>query len=202
MQLGIGECIALRVIETVSRIFCHCEGRVQVASCAKDHYIGYGGPTHGHFLVAVRRVCPIRVQATTRFSWRLTTQTTLTLFHPNKSKQWKPAATLNGRPYVPGAVPHSPSYREVEFEGLLRSNGSSTKVISLNRSPERERPPVPVTSPSVLATPGHEPAGTPKIKVTSPVPKPTFLTPLRTDSPSPHANGQATPREDSGSPLP
>ena len=84
MQLGIGECIALRVIETVSRIFCHREGRVQVASCAKDHYIGYGGPTHGHFPVAVRRVCPIRVQATARFSWRHTTQTTLTLFHPQQ----------------------------------------------------------------------------------------------------------------------
>ncbi|KAG2356573.1 hypothetical protein BDR07DRAFT_1300167 [Suillus spraguei] len=50
---------------------------------------------------------------------------------PNsKSRAWKPAATLNGRPYVVGHVPKSPSYREVEFEGLLRSNGS--KVLSLD----------------------------------------------------------------------
>ncbi|KAG6336201.1 hypothetical protein ID866_2878 [Astraeus odoratus] len=48
-----------------------------------------------------------------------------------KSKQWKPAATLNGRPYVVGHVPKSPSYREVEFEGLLRSNGS--KILTLSK---------------------------------------------------------------------
>ncbi|CDO71773.1 hypothetical protein BN946_scf184923.g3 [Trametes cinnabarina] len=81
-----------------------------------------------------------------------------------KSKQWKPATTLNGRPYVVGHVPHSPSYREVEFEGLLRSNGSATKVISLNRSQEGERPAAPLTSPSVVATPGHELAVNPLAK--------------------------------------
>ncbi|KAI0067395.1 hypothetical protein BV25DRAFT_1819719 [Artomyces pyxidatus] len=55
-------------------------------------------------------------------------------FSPNKAKQWKPAATLNGRPYVVGHVPKSPTYREVEFEGLLRSNQSATKIISFDRS--------------------------------------------------------------------
>ncbi|KAF8646242.1 hypothetical protein AX16_007312 [Volvariella volvacea WC 439] len=49
-----------------------------------------------------------------------------------KSKQWKQAATLNGRPYVVGYVPRSPSYREVEFEGLLRG-GTGTKIISLDK---------------------------------------------------------------------
>ncbi|KAF8621948.1 hypothetical protein AX15_007381 [Amanita polypyramis BW_CC] len=52
------------------------------------------------------------------------------LFLSPKSKQWKPAATLNGKPYVVGHVPRSPSYREVEFEGLLHGD-STTKVISL-----------------------------------------------------------------------
>ena len=52
------------------------------------------------------------------------------LFSSTKGKQWKPASTLNGRPYVVGHVPHIPSYREVEFEGLLRAK-SDTKVISL-----------------------------------------------------------------------
>ncbi|KIO02487.1 hypothetical protein M404DRAFT_956908 [Pisolithus tinctorius Marx 270] len=60
-----------------------------------------------------------------------------------KSKQWKPAPTLNGRPYVVGHVPKSPSYREVEFEGLLRSNGS--KVLTLSK-------PVPPAA-SLLAPP-------------------------------------------------
>ncbi|TFK46303.1 hypothetical protein OE88DRAFT_1667926 [Heliocybe sulcata] len=55
------------------------------------------------------------------------------LFSPSsKSKQWKPAATLNGRPYVIGHVPKSPTVREVEFEGLLRGNASLTKIVSLD----------------------------------------------------------------------
>ena len=53
-------------------------------------------------------------------------------FSPGK-KQWKQAATLNGRPYVVGHVPHSPSYQEVEFEGLLHGT-TSTKVISLTKT--------------------------------------------------------------------
>ncbi|KIL59331.1 hypothetical protein M378DRAFT_85208, partial [Amanita muscaria Koide BX008] len=52
----------------------------------------------------------------------------------SKSKQWKPAATLNGRPYEVGHVPRSPSYREVEFEGLLQAE-NSTKVISATPKP-------------------------------------------------------------------
>ena len=115
----------------------------------------------------------------------------------NKSKQWKPAPTLNGRPYVVGAVPHSPSFREAEFEGLLRSNGSATKVISLNRSPEKQRA---ATTPSAVATPGHEPATNPLIKITSASAKPQFLTPLRTDSPTP--TPRASPRDETSSPVP
>ncbi|KAI0739692.1 hypothetical protein C8Q80DRAFT_1111575 [Daedaleopsis nitida] len=112
----------------------------------------------------------------------------------NKTKQWKPAPTLNGRPYVVGAVPHSPSFREAEFEGLLRSNGSATKVITLNRSPDKQR--AATTPGAVGATAGQEPSGNPLIKVTSPTAKPQFLTPLRMDSPTPAA------REDNDSPVP
>lgn len=57
------------------------------------------------------------------------------LFSTSK-KQWKPAATLNGRPYVVGHVPRSPSYREVEFEGLLSGSGA-TKVLSLSKRDNR-----------------------------------------------------------------
>ncbi|KAI0052824.1 hypothetical protein FA95DRAFT_1569065 [Auriscalpium vulgare] len=92
-------------------------------------------------------------------------------FSPSKAKQWKPAATLNGRPYVVGHVPKSPTYREAEFEGLLRSNNSSTKVITFDRggvktvqsSPhdlprsssvtvDTAKPPVSISSPLYLNT--------------------------------------------------
>ena len=81
------------------------------------------------------------------------------LFSPsNKSKQWKPAATLNGRPYVVGHVPRSPSYREVEFEGLLRGNTSATKVITLSkRSSQAIRPSL--SPPTAIIS---ERAGTPR----------------------------------------
>ncbi|KAG6856134.1 hypothetical protein H0H87_007194 [Tephrocybe sp. NHM501043] len=58
----------------------------------------------------------------------------------SKSKPWKQAATLNGRPYVVGHVPHRPTYREVEFEGLLRGGGD-TKVITLESKPSIKVPP-------------------------------------------------------------
>ncbi|TBU44806.1 hypothetical protein BD309DRAFT_861438 [Dichomitus squalens] len=118
-----------------------------------------------------------------------------------KSKQWKPAATLNGRPYVVGAVPHSPSFREVEFEGLLRSNGSATKVISLARSPNREQGKTAPPVASTVAIPGHELSANPLVNVTNPALKTQFLTPLRTDSPMPTRAGLGTPRDESGTPT-
>lgn len=60
-------------------------------------------------------------------------RTLASFFSPGKTKQWKQAATLNGRPYVVGHVPRGLNSREAEFEGLLRGNNSSTKVISLGR---------------------------------------------------------------------
>ncbi|KAH9979484.1 hypothetical protein BGW80DRAFT_1435011 [Lactifluus volemus] len=61
-------------------------------------------------------------------------RTLASFFSPGKTKQWKQAATLNGRPYVVGHVPRGLNSREVEFEGLLRGNNSSTKMISLDSS--------------------------------------------------------------------
>ncbi|TFK38371.1 hypothetical protein BDQ12DRAFT_683547 [Crucibulum laeve] len=82
----------------------------------------------------------------------------------NKSKQWKQAATLNGRPYVVGHVPRSPSYREVEFEGLLRG-GAATKVISLGS----KNPPATPTS-KTAAPPAQAPAPPPlRNKISSPL---------------------------------
>jgi hypothetical protein len=61
------------------------------------------------------------------------------LFHTRSSKQWKPAPTLNGRPYVVGLVPQSPTLRELEFDTLLKSS-TGTKVISLTSHPSTRRP--------------------------------------------------------------
>ena len=60
-------------------------------------------------------------------------RTITSFFSPGKSKQWKQAPTLNGRPYVVGHVPRGLNHREAEFEGLLQGDNSSTKVISLGR---------------------------------------------------------------------
>ena len=60
-------------------------------------------------------------------------RTLTSFFSPGKSKQWKQAPTLNGRPYVVGHVPRGLNHREAEFEGLLQGDNSSTKVISLGR---------------------------------------------------------------------
>lgn len=60
-------------------------------------------------------------------------RTLASFFSPGKSKQWKQAPTLNGRPYVVGHVPRGLNHREAEFEGLLQGDSSSTKVISLGR---------------------------------------------------------------------
>jgi hypothetical protein len=51
---------------------------------------------------------------------------------PPKSKEWKQASTLNGRPYVVGSVPPPPHFREVEFEGILRGDSSSTRIIRMD----------------------------------------------------------------------
>jgi hypothetical protein len=56
------------------------------------------------------------------------------------TKEWKQAPTLNGRPYVLGTVPHSPNYREVEFESLLRGNASKTRLISSSVAGTPSRP--------------------------------------------------------------
>ncbi|KAG1858566.1 hypothetical protein F4604DRAFT_1931092 [Suillus subluteus] len=95
---------------------------------------------------------------------------------PNsKSRPWKPAATLNGRPYVVGHVPKSPSYREVEFEGLLRSNGS--KVLSLDK-PSGSGGPIlsgtagalsPIASDERPSTPRPAPPTRPTVTISAPL---------------------------------
>jgi hypothetical protein len=93
------------------------------------------------------------------------------LFSASK-KQWKPAPTLNGRPYAVGQVPHPASFRELEFEGLLRGS-TSTKVISLasqRRSGYQTVSRVTSTVPDLPGSPRHSDErahGTPVKKVKS-----------------------------------
>ncbi|KAH7920327.1 hypothetical protein BV22DRAFT_1021416 [Leucogyrophana mollusca] len=125
------------------------------------------------------------------------------LFSPSgKSKQWKPAPTLNGRPYVVGHVPKSPSYREVEFEGLLRTNGSSTKILSLSK-PAPPLPPGATLSPPTATT---ERPHTPRPPISNPlyVPptKPQTHTLERTQSDTPLTPGSTTKKSRFRIPVP
>lgn len=49
-----------------------------------------------------------------------------------KQREWKPAATLNGKPYT--GLPRSPSYKTIEFDELLNSTvPTPTRQLSLHR---------------------------------------------------------------------
>jgi len=52
-------------------------------------------------------------------------------FLPGKLKQWMQAAMLNGCPYIVGHVLRGLNSHKEEFEGLLWSNNSLMKLISL-----------------------------------------------------------------------
>jgi len=113
------------------------------------------------------------------------------LFSASTKKQWKQAPTLNGRPYVLGAVPHSPSIREVEFEGLLHGT-TATKVLSLNTSKSMNRlnpglpatptKPTPLIIPPIAKTPTPAVGKAPRPQPPAAVPRPpkvdeTFVDP-------------------------
>lgn len=91
------------------------------------------------------------------------------LFSSSKSKQWKPAATLNGKPYTLGSVPASPSYREVEFEGILRA-GNTTRVIKVD---PKHKP---------VASPLNKSVSSPSPRQFDPISGPLFIT--KSDSPA------------------
>ena len=88
----------------------------------------------------------------------------------SKSKPWKPATTLNGKPYTLGSVPASPSYREVEFEGILRA-GNTTRVIRVDQ--KNNKP---------LASPLSKSVSSPSPRQFEPISSPLFTT--KSDSPA------------------
>lgn len=98
---------------------------------AKSTVTGDADPRSSQILFLFEEFVPLeyRQQLTSGNKRKL-----VSLFTTTKSKQWKPAATLNGRPYVIGHVPRTATYGEVDFEGMLRGGNSSTKVLSLNKN--------------------------------------------------------------------
>ncbi|TDL17053.1 hypothetical protein BD410DRAFT_901675 [Rickenella mellea] len=95
------------------------------------------------------------------------------LFSPSKNKQWKPAPTLNGRPYVIGSVPRSPNAREVEFEGLLRSQAGVTKIITLDQASRSQ-------SQLKVQSPGKDGAGgnNNRVTIASTIGSPSVTSPM------------------------
>ncbi|CAE6411917.1 unnamed protein product [Rhizoctonia solani] len=45
-----------------------------------------------------------------------------------KPKQWKPATTLNGKPYQSGMVPSSPGTKQIDFDAMLHSQSVTRKI--------------------------------------------------------------------------
>ncbi|OBZ73367.1 hypothetical protein A0H81_07158 [Grifola frondosa] len=76
---------------------------------------------------------------------------------------------------------------------MLRSNGSATKIISLNRSPNRESPALTNPTSSIVATPGHE------FKSNAMA---TIASPMRSSSLPQNNKLPVNNRDTSGSPLP
>jgi hypothetical protein len=100
------------------------------------------------------------------------------IFSPKK-KEWKPATTLNGKPYT--GRPRSPSIKEAEFDAMLSGHGHSiTKVISL--TPERSK---------TIPTPLNASTSTTGSKISGPL----FTMPRSDSTPqrSPIARGFSSP---------
>ncbi|KAG8907512.1 hypothetical protein FRB99_003885 [Tulasnella sp. 403] len=79
-------------------------------------------------------------------------KTAKTLFSSpmGKGKGWKPASTLNGKPY--NGRPRSPNDREAEFDAMLRAPDPKTRLVSLSEAtsgvrshtlPDMRRGPIP-----------------------------------------------------------
>ncbi|EJD38165.1 hypothetical protein AURDEDRAFT_116601 [Auricularia subglabra TFB-10046 SS5] len=100
-------------------------------------------------------------------------------FAARSQRQWKPAQTLNGRPYAIGSVPRSPSQRELDFENMLNDkSGVLTKVLSASgavRSASPPLPPVPKkagVNPSVQIVLPEKGKRTPSPNAPAPAPAP------------------------------
>ncbi|CAE6409457.1 unnamed protein product [Rhizoctonia solani] len=98
-----------------------------------------------------------------------------------KPKQWKPATTLNGKPYQSGMVPSSPGIKETDFDAMLNSR-SMTRKISIGTQEEgsSEGGTGVLISAPLYSAPG------------SSDPTPTTPTPKQRPTASPRFGGSAT----------
>lgn len=92
-----------------------------------------------------------------------------------KSKQWKPATTLNGKPYVVGNIASIPPKgnvpgrdRESDFENMLKSSNATTKV-SLTRGVSTRDHPVPTPLSAHMPLPESEIPPVPPLPAHSPI---------------------------------
>ena len=92
-----------------------------------------------------------------------------------KSKQWKPAPTLNGKPYVVGNIPSIPKPlpgrdRESDFENMLKTSNATTKVSLTRGISTRDHPvPTPITPVSHLPLPETDIPPVPPLPAQSPI---------------------------------
>jgi hypothetical protein len=95
----------------------------------------------------------------------------------SRDKKWKPAATLNGKPYVVGNTPTgtpavevvgSKNRREADFEHMLKSVNATTKV-SLTRGVSARDHPVPTPLSSNMPLPTEDIPPVPPLPATSPI---------------------------------
>lgn len=90
-----------------------------------------------------------------------------------KSKQWKPAPTLNGKPYVVGNIPSIPKAaptrdRESDFETMLKSSNATTKV-SLTRGISTRDHPIPTPISAHMPLPESDVPPVPPLPAHSPI---------------------------------
>ncbi|KAG9096851.1 hypothetical protein FRC06_008265 [Ceratobasidium sp. 370] len=106
-----------------------------------------------------------------------------------KPKQWKPATTLNGKPYTSGMPPRSPGYGISEFDAMLKSSKGVTRRISAgDDTNESWNPNPPGTNGAGVAA--AKPTVVPPIQTLSLTPTPT--TPKRPTASPRGAAGSAT----------
>jgi hypothetical protein len=107
-----------------------------------------------------------------------------------KPKQWKPAQTLNGKPYTSGMAPQSPGFGASEFDAMLKSTRGMTRKISAgDDTTESWHANLPVKNGAPLGI------STPTFAVPlQPQPEPLTLAPSTPKRPpaSPRAMGSAT----------
>ncbi|KAG8686107.1 hypothetical protein FRC08_012743, partial [Ceratobasidium sp. 394] len=106
-----------------------------------------------------------------------------------KPKQWRPATTLNGKPYTSGMPPRSPGYGTADFDTMLKNTKGVTRRISAGDDTTESWNPVPFGT-NGAGVAASTPTSVPPIQTLSLTPTPT--TPKRPTASPRGAAGSAT----------